>query len=382
MSQQLSSEEFDGKNIYRIGKLYFTLSGTDVILPYIREELKSVEVDYATNSHLDFEFVDELPPLEGYLHIPPLMVCKDLYRVTLNGLVYQTSQKKDSIRVLIKSVPLTWKQKVTPDWLMRANNRDYLTPSEVIAKNFMYNVFDYLSQVAQLSLGQSYLHASSFERDGLGVALMAWRGIGKTTAMLKLVTEDGWRFLSDDLALIDDSGSLWRTPKRLQIYPYNLVGQSHISSSVLDKKSLLDHAFWKWKLWKKGIKGVPRRIRISAEQIFGSSLVGKVAALTDAFFIERVDIDNFCSRSITSEELARRAATTILQEIEPFGKLSNAMYSGGFHPVLPTQAHLYELTFDILKKAFSKVEPHLLSIPLMAGPDEFSDYLRSQLSRN
>ena len=380
MSQQLSSEESNKISIYRIGKLYFTLSGTDRTLPYIREELESVEVDYATNSHLDFEFVDELPPLKGYLHIPPLIVCKDFYRVTFKGLVYQASREKDSIRVLIKSVPLTWKQKVTPDWWMRAKNWNYLTPSEVRAKNFMYSVFDYLSQVAQLPLGQSYLHASSFERDGRGVALIAWEGIGKTTAMLKLVTEDGWRFLSDDLGVIDDSGSLWRTPKRLQISAYNLVGQSHISRAILDKMSLLERASWKWKLWKKGIKGVRRRI--SAEQIFGSSLVGKVAELTDAFFMERVDIDNFCCRPITSEELARRAATVILSEIRPFGELSNAMYSGGFHPVLPTQAHLYELTFDVLKKAFSQVEPHLLSIPLMAGPDELSDYLRSQLSRN
>ena len=64
------------------------------------------------------------------------------------------------------------------------------------------NVFDYLTQLANVELGQSYLHASSFERDGQGVAMAAWGGVGKTTAMLKLVGEHGWRFLSDDLNLI------------------------------------------------------------------------------------------------------------------------------------------------------------------------------------
>src|SRR5690606_22968318 len=103
--------------------------------------------------------------------------------------------------------------------------------------------------------GQTYVHASGFEKKGLGVAVFAHGGIGKTTSMLKMVREDGWKFLSDDLAVIDAQGVMWRSPKRMQIYAYNLLGQRPLQKDLFRGRSLADRmSWWLFKVFK-GVSG-------------------------------------------------------------------------------------------------------------------------------
>ena len=364
---------------YKIGRLTFAISGTDPIALHLKDEFSPVEVNGDATPHLDFEFTDEMPPLRDYVHVPPLMICKESYRANLSGLTYHVFPQNDCWRILIKSNRLSKIKRFTPDFLARIRNWNYLTPSENIAKNFMYNVFDYLSQIAHLQLGQSYLHASSFERQGRGVAIVAWTGIGKSTSMLKLVMEDGWRYLGDDLSVIDDSGTLWRSPKKMQIYAYNVADQSHLYRALMARRSLIDRVSWTGKLWWNGPEGVRRRV--SAEEFFGPTMVASRAKLTKVFFIERWDINDFISRPIGFEELARRAAVAIVEELEPFGRLSAAMHSSGYHTFLQTEEGAFRDIFELLKKAFRRVKAELLMVPITAGPDRLADYLRGRLNR-
>src|SRR4029078_8606315 len=104
--------------------------------------------------------------------------------------------------------------------LVKSRDWNFLLPTEQLAKNFMSDVFDYLTQIKKLEVGQSSIHASSFTKDDRTVVVAAWGGIGKTTSMLKLVAEDNWNFLSDDLGIIDETGFIYRSPKKMQIYAY------------------------------------------------------------------------------------------------------------------------------------------------------------------
>lgn len=362
---------------YKIGRLIIAISGRDPIVPYLEHEFSPIMVNSEDPPHLDFKFTDELPPLHDYVHVPPLMVSKESYRANHSGLTYDVYSHNGCMQILIKSNRLSKRIRNTPHLLSRVGHWNYLTPSENIGKNFMYDVFDYLSQLSHLQLGQSYFHASSFERQGRGIAIAAWGGIGKTTCMLKLVQEDGWRYLSDDLSVIDDSGTLWRSPKKMQIYAYNVANQIHLYKALMSGRSLIDRASWSWRLWRKGQQGVRRRV--SAEEFFGPTMVASEAKLSEIFFIERWDSDDFMWRPIAFEELARRGAFTILKEIEPFGQLSAAMHTSSYNTFLQTQHGIFLETFELLKNAFKRVRAELLLVPVGAGPDSLADYLRGRL---
>lgn len=362
---------------YRLGRLGFEIDGTHPVAACLREEFAPIEVTDPEGIALRFDFVDAIEPLRGAHHILPLRILDDAFATENGGLGYQVSRRAGVIEVLVRPVPRSRGQSVVPKELLRAADWNHLTPEETVAKNFVYNVFDYLSQLAQLPLGQSYLHASSFERGGEAAALIAWGGIGKTSAMLKLVLEDGWRFLSDDLVAIDSSGMLWRSPKRLQVYGYNVAGQERLRRRLMDGRSAVDRAAWALRLAVRGPRGVRRRV--SAERLVGPDAVATHGRLAHAFFVERADAPAFGRRALPVEELARRAATTLLRELQPFVDLSTAMYAGGRHPVLPSVSDLFENSRRVLEQALGAVRPWAISLPLHAGPDEVSDYLRAAL---
>jgi hypothetical protein len=241
----------------------------------------------------------------------------------------------------------------------------------------MYGVFDHITQIAQIPLGQSYIHASSFERDGEGVALLAWGGIGKTSAALKLITEHGWRFLSDDLGLVDDEGILWRTPKRLQVYAYNLAGQERLREMLMAGRSAMDRAAWSWWLHRHGPSGVRRRV--SAEALFGTDRIAHSAPLRRLFYLWRGDVPRFTTEPLSASDAARRATEVVMQEIEPFGYFSRAMHGGAAADVLPMEEEVRGTTRAVLLRAFREVPASTVLIPNAATPDELTAYLLSVL---
>lgn len=365
--------------LYRLGKLCFSIDGKGPVVSHIRKEFKPVEISGSCHRHMKFQFVEDLPSIKGFLNLPPLMIGQSGYRVEHGGYIYHVVCREKCMEVLIKLTPVfrTLKQTITPNWYLRARNWNYLLPEEVMAKNFMYGVFDYLSQIAQLPLGQSYLHCSSLAKDNRGAAFIAWGGVGKTTAMLKLVSEDGWSYLSDDLGLVDDSGILWRSPKQMQIYAYNVAGQRSLYAKLMSNRSVIDRISWAWKRWRRGGKGVRRRV--SPERLFGHTSVAQNVPLRYAVFLERSDSNDFCHVSISKEEIANRSSMILLDELKPFALFSTAIYSSGYQPILPTLMQLYQQTKVLLTKALSEAKCYAVRVPLQAGPDELAHCLRKIL---
>ena len=417
-----------GARAYTLGRLPFTLSGEGECVSYLHSELASLREagprDAATlvppAPRIAFDFVSALPALAGYTATRPVYAMEDSFRVVYNGLNYQVSRLAEQA----SSVPLAsltpgvipgvtpgvtpavssldpapsfqrpafpegMRVALQPDdhgrrhrWfpmLYRARDWNFLSSAETHAKNFMYGVFDYLTHIAQLQLGQSYIHASSLERDGEGTAIVAWGGIGKTSAALKLITEHGFRFLSDDLGLVDDAGTIWRTPKRLQVYAYNLEGEERLRSMLLDGRSALDRASWAWKLRSRGPKGVRRRV--TAEELFGAESVAHSAPLKRVFCLERGDAPDFEARPITTEELIHRAAEVVMHEIEPFSVVSRALHSGHHSPILPTQDQVVVATRAVLERAFKEIPVLSIRIPLTTPPAALAKYLLSLIDR-
>lgn len=361
---------------YRLGRLGFELLGDHAVAAHLREEFAPIEV-HPAEPLLRFAFTDALGHAAGATHVGPLRVWPDAFTAEQGGLAYHVDRSGPVTDVRIRPASLPFHRRFTPASWLRARDWNYLTPHEVVAKNFVYGIFDYLSQIVQLPLGQSWLHASSFERDGRAVAVIGWGGIGKTTAMLKLATEDGWRFLSDDLVAIDADGVLWRNPKRLQVYAYNVRGQPLLRKALLRDRSPLDRLTWAARARIFGPKHVRRRV--SAEWLLGEDAVSARAQLEHALYFERSDVPDFRVRPLTVDELAHRAALTLLHELQPFTELSLAMQTTGVRPSLPSTRAMYEDSRRVLAQAFARVHPQLVEVPVDAGPDDVSAFMRGLL---
>jgi len=364
-------------NSYRLGNLHFTVEGEDPVVGPLREELVSARIENGTPPAIRFRFVRELRDLDQAVRVSPLEVSSQGYEARAGKIRYRVFPGNEFVDVQLASelrqVPLalpTRRYKRFKDW-------NYLWPEEMVAKDFMYNVFDYITQIVHLEAGASHIHASSFERYGRGVAIVAWGGIGKTTSLLKLVAEDGWRFLSDDLGLIDREGRLYRTPKKMQIYAYNVAGQPHLREALLSGRPVADRASWVLKRILEGPKGVRRRV--SAEELFGANRVGSSAALERLFFIERVGVSKIESRKIGIDQIAERAATILLNELQPFADLSIAMHSTKHRVLLPHVTALWERSRDVLKAAFAGQDARYVAIPFQAGPDELASFIRNEI---
>ncbi|HEX6535028.1 MAG TPA: hypothetical protein VF041_10540 [Gemmatimonadaceae bacterium] len=364
---------------YRLGRLPFTLAGTGECADYLRGELEPVLDERAADDpRVSFDFVETLPPMaSSWVRAAPLFVRDGGYRVQYNGLAYDVSADAPRLRVQVGPPMPGWRRRMAPEWLLRACDWNFLSTGEIHAKNFMYGVFDHITQVAQLPLGQSYIHASSFEKEGEGVALLAWGGIGKTSAALKLVTEHGYRFLSDDLGLIDEEGMLWRTPKRLQVYAYNLLGQDRLRAMLMQGRTTVDRASWVWWLRRHGANGVRRRV--SAESLFGPERVAIGAPLTRLICLERGNASAFEARPISAREASDRATPVVMHEIEPFSLFSRAMHGGGNGTALPTPEEVARGTREVLERAFGGVPAWVVRIPQAASPDDLASFLLSLL---
>lgn len=350
-----------------------TMAGDDPVLGALTAEFAPLETSIEGSPHLAFEFGPDLPKLDDYVVLSPLSIGRDAYVARYGGLEYHVAGELPNLRVHVRSLSGFRPERVTPSWLLRAANRNYLLPSEKVAKNFMYNVFDYLSQLANLRLGQTYLHASSFERDGRAVAIAAWGGVGKTTSMLKLVGEAGWRFLSDDLGLIDESRTAWRTPKRMQIYGYNLEGQPVLRERLMSGRSPLDRAAFGLVNRTAGPKRVRRRV--SAEELFGPERIARSGRLDDVIGMERASVPDIVVETIEPDELARRAASTMVREVQPLADLIAAMHSGGSRPILPTHAEFFDTTRAMLRACLDGVRCRMVRVPLRSDPDALADRL-------
>jgi hypothetical protein len=404
------TSNYPGERAYTLGRLPFTLSGTGECASYLHSELASLRDVSSPDAmqsaplapRLAFDFVSTLPPLLDYTATRPVYAMEDSFRVEYNGLNYHVSRLEGAGELAPSALagssllpascfllPAGLRVILRPDdngrrhrWfsmLYRARDWNFLSGEETHAKNFMYGVFDYLTHIAQLQLGQSYIHASSLERGGEGTAIVAWGGIGKTSAALKLITEHGFSFLSDDLGLVDDAGTIWRTPKRLQVYAYNLEGEERLRSMLLDGRSVLDRASWAWKLQSRGPKGVRRRV--SAEELFGTQSVARSAPLKRVFCLERGDARGFEAREISTDELTHRAAEVVMHEIEPFGLLSRALHSGHHAPLLPTQDDVVTATRAVLRRAFAGIPVLGIRIPLATPPATLANYLLSLIEK-
>lgn len=160
--------------------------------------------------------------------------------------------------------------------------------------------------VAQRPLGYSVMHAAVVERDGRALVLPGFPGAGKSTLCAALTHLDGWRLLSDELAILDPAqGLLLPHPRPISLknrsigvveaFPGSRVGPtyedtrkgsiSHAACPPLSMRRASEPARPAWIVFPRFVAGSPLQIesvtRVEAfswisEQSFNKERMGEL----------------------------------------------------------------------------------------------------------
>jgi hypothetical protein len=339
---------------------------------YLESELSHLpEATGAERGHLRVVLGD-VPELAGGVHLDEHVVGDAGFVVERRLIRVGLSAKDPSVvRIASKEQP----RPALRDLHNRLRDINYLPAVDRTAKDAVYGALIPAVQLRQLPLRQTWLHASAVARDGQAVALAAWGGIGKTSLMLQLVRHRGWQFLADDLAVLDDSGTVYRSPWRMQLYAYNLEGEDELRRRVLAGRGLVDRFQWYALLWRRGPEQVRRRVH--AGELFGDTGVADTAKLGQALFLRRVEGDAFSVRHLEPERAAAAAAATLEFDLDILHRWQLAA-SGSVSPAwLPERSETSAQSEEVIRSALveSGAQCLLVDIPVGAGPRELSEHV-------
>ncbi len=369
-----------GELRYRLGELPFTIRGVGPVFDYLMEEFAALPVSLASEkSMITFELSQTLPlPPVNSISARHYTGWGDGFQVLSGSLRYQLSVIDGSYLVVVQ-VPLATSGIENPTrYIRKFFNFNYLTEAENLAKNFMYSLFNLLTGQLLVMKGLGvYVHASSFEKNGYGVALIASGGAGKTTSLLKLISMCRFRYLSDDLGLLNSEGELIRTPLRMQVYAYNLRGDKLLRKRFFSSRSILDRLSWRLRLWRKGDAQVRRRV--SPEVLFGGAAIAVNAKLRAVIFLERVVSAEFSVTQITQEELIRRLSHIMPGEIGNIDAFSDSLELIGCGGLFLNRIEYSRLASEILAKSLRGLSPVLLKIPQSCNPLDLVDEITRNL---
>ncbi len=354
--------------MWRLGPMTIAVVGEGPVCDEVCAELSVLEEVESEKPAVVFRFVDEVEAPPGAVHVGTWRFGECC--VAGNGAGYEFKMRRGVDGTYVVDVAPERRRRKFGDALSRAWDWNYLGPSEKAAKNFMYGLFDTVTALALLERGASYLHASSFESGGEATALVAWGGVGKTSSVLKLMVREGVRYLSDDLGLVDANGVAWRTPKRLQIYGYNVDGQRGLDERLLRGRGPVDRLNWHWRQRRFGPKKVRRRMAV--EELFGEEYVAVSASMKRVVFLERADVAVPVVEPIRGEDMAQRAASILVDELETLFSLAVAAESHGVDVGIPTCGELRRAMERVLGEAFSGCGAWVVRVPVEARPEELA----------
>lgn len=360
---------------WRLGQLSFSLKGDGPIFSYLREEFEGLPKpeDGATPT-LEIEIASTLSGIPaGSIVTKEYAGLSEGFQCHKHGLPYQVTRNNSKYKITIDKNG--FKRHPWPiDKIYQFLDWNYLNAAQNMAKNFMYEVFNPLTGLLQVqNKAGCYLHASSFEKENFGVALVACGGIGKTTSALKIIAEHGWRYLSDDIALLDKNGFLVRTPLRMQIYAYNLIGNTGISHRLLSQRRPIDRLSWHIRLARKGPYRTRRRV--TAEELFGRENVAHSAECKIIIFMERYNESMPFVCPLDKENLINRINCIMPKELGGLDDLSNNLELIDRSTILPSKSDYLSLSRKILESSLRNTKTFLLRIPLGFTPTDLSSFI-------
>jgi hypothetical protein len=127
-------------------------------------------------------------------------------------------------------------------WMEKARSRQYTTNAEAIGQR----LHELVLVPASLLMGASAaLHAAALKApDGEALIVGGTGGVGKTTAQLNLCIHHAYRFMADDITIVDGTGRVWPNYAYPKIYNYNLARDAAMAGLVMRDRGPVDRMHW------------------------------------------------------------------------------------------------------------------------------------------
>ncbi|MBM2834108.1 MAG: hypothetical protein HW406_1269 [Candidatus Brocadiaceae bacterium] len=333
------------------------------------ETAKDPQVKFAVNTKDSFDVPDTLTIASDILYNPRYFALKSTYvRFEVKGIIFEGEPLEVNIFPVMKRQILKIQHKFT-DW-------NFFTVEESLAKNFMYNIFDFIMELKFLASGtqgSSFIHASSIEKDGKAVLFVAAGGVGKTSIMLQILKKAGWRYLSDDLSIIDSDGRVYFNPKYIQIYPYNVNNDPELYNLLMNGRGIIDKLNWYYRKYRYGESSVRRRV--DPRIFFGREKVSNSASINKVINMVRTGVKDFEMDEINPHAVSNIASEILSFEINPFFKYSCLCNGGGTDSPFPKIEEVKERARQRFQEILKNIPCYQLRVPLKATPSDLYEYI-------
>ena len=292
----------------------------------------------------------------------------------IKGKIFEKEQLEVNVYPVIRRKGISKIRQRFSDW-------NFFTIEETLAKNFMYNIFDFIMELKFLAngtQGSSFIHASSIENQGKAVLFVAAGGVGKTSIMLQILKKAGWRYLSDDLSIIDSDGRVYFNPKYIQIYPYNVNNDSELYNLLMSGRGIIDKLNWYYRKYRYGESSVRRRV--DPRTFFGGEKVSKSASINKVINLVRTSVKDFEVDEINPHVVSNIASEILSLEINPFFKYSCLCNGGGTDSPFPKIEEIKERARQRFHEIFKNITCYQLRVPLKATPSDLYEYIDKNTS--
>ncbi|MCW0215180.1 MAG: hypothetical protein OJJ54_17630 [Pseudonocardia sp.] len=364
-----------------LGRLEIEFSGRDLISEAALAELaRQAPGPAGCTGRIRFRFGTSVRPAPGAVEMDRFRVGPDVVAVRDRYLPHSLRWDGSSLDVAVRSAPGWWRNPLLGGAL-RVLDQSYDDAAARLAKRFAYTVFDQAVQLAQIPLGQTWVHSSAVTNGERTALFMAWGGVGKTAALLELLGTGAWRFLSDDLSLLDESGVAHRTPQRVQVFPANVEAQPALRGALLDGRSRADRLHWELRRHLLGARSVRRRVHGGDLFADGRGPAVVSGRVTDAVQLRRTDSARFTLERSTPRGLATIAAAILQVELEPLGLWLAAVQAAGPLPRWPTPEAMARDSASVVEAGLSTSGARclVLGVPRRCGPQELLRFLEDEV---
>jgi len=228
---------------------------------------------------------------------------------------------------------------------------------------------------------KALIHASSMkhERTGKTILFGGTGGVGKTSLELLLCRDLEYSFISDDIAIVDNSGAVYPNLSFPKIYAYNVVGNVELRNLIFKDKNIIDKFQWNLKKRLRGDSSVRRalsplylykKIEIKKRNVDEYYMLYKTNTV-DNITIEKL---NYRDASDMTLKIIKNEYQSVFQHITWHEYNCKLM---GFNPILKLD-DILDRWLDLYMQLFKNIQCYTVKIPIDIKHDEFLSEMKKK----